>query len=216
MATEFIYFDVGNVLLTFSHVQMCQQMATAAGVDVEIVERLLFEDREVARLLMAFETGHVGPDEFYEQFCRGTGSRPDPNKLRLAAVDIFTPIESVWEIVTHLHEAGHRLGLLSNSNAMHWEFITDGHFPLLAAPATERSPFETAVASHEAGAMKPDHQIYHVALDRAGVPAEAVLFFDDRPENVIAAHQLGIDAVQFTPATDLLAELAARDIVLPL
>ena len=39
----FFYFDLGNVLLSFSHDRMCQQMAEVAGVSADLVRHALFE-----------------------------------------------------------------------------------------------------------------------------------------------------------------------------
>jgi putative hydrolase of the HAD superfamily len=212
MAMEFIYFDVGNVLLAFSHERMCRQMADVAGVPPEVVWRALFDGELAAQLLCDFETGRVTPDEFFAEFCRTTGTTPDRDRLRLAATDIFAPIESVWHLARQLADDGHRLGLLSNSNVAHWQFITDGRFPLLTYAGGAGSLFSVVVASQQVGAMKPDRLIYDVAIERAGIAAGEICFIDDRPENVDAACQMGIDAVQFTGIEALLAELAKRDV----
>ena len=45
--------------------------------------------------------------------------------------------------------------------------------------------------------IKPDSGIYQCLLEKYGLRAEECLFFDDREENVAAARELGIQAVQF-------------------
>lgn len=47
------------------------------------------------------------------------------------------------------------------------------------------------------GARKPDPVAYTVAVERLGLPAEAVLFVDDLPENVEGAEAAGLPAVLF-------------------
>lgn len=56
--------------------------------------------------------------------------------------------------------------------------------------------FEVAISSHQVGLCKPDPRIYHAALDRLGVPPDAVMFFDDVQANVDAASRLGMRAWQ--------------------
>lgn len=67
--------------------------------------------------------------------------------------------------------------------------------------------FDVIVCSAEEGVMKPDPDIYWMALRRLGrQPAETV-FVDDNPDNVAAAQALGMAAVQFRPGLDVPAEL---------
>lgn len=47
------------------------------------------------------------------------------------------------------------------------------------------------------GARKPDPTAYAAAVDRLGLPAGAVLFVDDLPENVSGAETAGLPAVLF-------------------
>ena len=44
MPTKFLYFDLGKVILEFSHERMCAQMAEAAGTTVENVRSFVLGD----------------------------------------------------------------------------------------------------------------------------------------------------------------------------
>ena len=59
--------------------------------------------------------------------------------------------------------------------------------------------FDHIVDSCEVGVRKPDAGIYQIALEKAGVPAEQVLFLDDFEGNLVAAKALGIDGLLVTP-----------------
>ena len=125
----FLYFDLGNVLLYFSHERACRQMAQVASMpDLEItptdVRRVVFE----SGLEDLYETGEITTAEFYVQFCRLTGTRPDLDRLMHAASDIFWPNDSLLPLVADLRRAGHRLGMLSNTNEVHWEFVANGRY----------------------------------------------------------------------------------------
>jgi len=41
MTCSFLYFDLGNVLLSFCHDRMCLQLAEVAGLDVEVVRQAI-------------------------------------------------------------------------------------------------------------------------------------------------------------------------------
>ena len=62
------------------------------------------------------------------------------------------------------------------------------------------------VISYEVHSIKPDHAIYRHILDKYDLKPEESMFFDDRAENVEAARDLGIEAVQIT-SEDMLLEI---------
>lgn len=207
MATpKFLYFDLGNVLLTFCHERRRQQMGTVAGVSPEAIKQALFHAEAGQAALWRFERGDLDDAAIYEHFCRETGARPDPTALWEAGCDIFGVIAESVALVERLARAGNRLGLLSNTNPRDWEFMSRGQYPFLA------QHFQHAVLSFEVGAMKPEAAIYAAAVERAGMPAGEVFFVDDMPENVAGARAAGLDAVLFTSAEDLKQELRQRGV----
>lgn len=203
---EFLYFDLGKVLLSFDHPRMLRQMAEVAGVSFEAVRAALMPSGEptTGDPQWRLEAGTLSEDHYYEHLCESLGVRPPRDELWRAASDIFAPIEASMDLLERLHAAGHRLGLLSNTSPMHWEFFMDGRFPTLARV------FEVPIGSFQTGAMKPDPAIYRFAVERAGVAVERVFFTDDRAENVAGARACGLDAVLFTDAACLERDLRAR------
>jgi 2-haloacid dehalogenase len=71
---------------------------------------------------------------------------------------------------------------------------------------------DTIVSAHE-GCVKPDRHIYEITAARLPHDPEAVLFFDDREANVIAAREFGFDAEVFTGEAAMLAALQARGLL---
>lgn len=206
MPPRFIYFDLGNVLLSFSHERMCSQMAAVAGVDAATIRRVLFEETPQLRSLQwRFERGELDTDAIYEAFCDAIGSRPERPALYAAASDMFAELPDSVALVRRLHAAGNRLGILSNTNPVDFEFARE-RFAFL------RACFELAVVSYEAREMKPDRAIYEHAARVAGVATDEVFFTDDRQENVDGALAAGLDAVLFTSVTQLSDDLAKRGV----
>jgi putative hydrolase of the HAD superfamily len=204
MKPAFIYFDLGNVLLSFSHERMCRQMAVKAGVEPEVVRRALFEAESGPSVQWRFERGDLNALMVYEHFCEAVGARPDMEELFAAGCDMFAEIKDSVAIVERLAAAGVRLGIMSNTNPIDWTFVTSGPFPFL------NRCFEQTVLSFEARAMKPERAIYDAAIKRAGVPAGEIFFTDDREENVEGALAARLDAVLFTSSAQLAAELERR------
>lgn len=208
MPPEILVFDLGRVLLDFSHERMLQQMAAVAGVTESELRAALMPSGEPSRddPQWRLESGLVSENDYYANLCERLGVAPDREALNHAASDIFTPIDASMRLVERLKSAGYRLGLLSNTNAVHWRFFTDGRYPAL------NSAFDVALGSFHLRAMKPDAEIYHAAAERFGVAAEQIFFTDDKSENVAGARACGWDAVVFTDAAKLQHELAARGV----
>jgi putative hydrolase of the HAD superfamily len=203
---EFLYFDLGKVLLTFDHPRMLRQMAAVADVSVEAVRTAIMPCGEptVGDPQWRLEAGTLSIDGYYEHLCESLGVRPPREELWRAASDIFAPIEASMDLLERLHAAGHRLGLLSNTSPVHWDFFMDGRFPTLTRV------FEIPLGSFHAGTMKPDPAIYHYAAEKAGVSPQRVFFTDDRADNVEGARACGLDAVLFTDTAQLESDLRAR------
>jgi glucose-1-phosphatase len=212
MKPSVLYFDLGKVVLSFSHAQMCRQMGDVAGISPDVVRDVLFGDDETQAAQWQYEVGQLSTADYYEYFCVRTGTRPDRARLEHAACDIFRPLEETMALVRRLAAAGHRLAILSNINSLHWQFVSDGRFDVLGGVGQPGRPFGWAVLSYEAGSMKPDERIYRVAVERAGVPAERVFFVDDRIENVEGARALGLDAVLFLDVETLADDLRGREV----
>ena len=77
----------------------------------------------------------------------------------------------------------HRVGCLSNTNAVHWKRVTE-----------LRGLFDFSFASHITGFMKPDREAYELVLDTLNVHPTEIHFFDDLQANISAAREVGINA----------------------
>jgi putative hydrolase of the HAD superfamily len=196
---EFLYFDLGNVLVTFDMEVMCRQVAAVAGTTAQQVKEAVFE----GRLQHRYELGQITTRQFYEAFCRATGTAPDYEALLEAASDIFHLRPSLIPIVAHLHHAGYRLGILSNTCEAHWEHCRR-RFAILDGL------FEVHALSYRIAAAKPDAAMFRAAAQLAGVEPAAIFFTDDVPGHVAGARAAGLDAVQFTSVPQLVEELRKR------
>lgn len=206
MPTSFLYFDMGNVLLSFSDERMCRQMAVAAGVSPAAVHAAVLGGLRTETLQWRFERGDLNALAVYEHLCENFGVRPDMDRLLAAGAEIFDEIPGTVAIVRKLVAAGRRLGIMSNTNPIDWSFVT-ARFPFL------NDGFDEYVLSYQVRVMKPDRGIYDEAVRRAGVPAGDVFFADDRQDNVEGALAAGLDAVLFTTPGELEQQLKKRSVL---
>jgi HAD superfamily hydrolase (TIGR01509 family) len=202
----FIYFDMGNVLLTFSHQLAAKQTADLCGISEKLAWQILFDEG----LHWEYERGELAEEEFLGRFCQRARTEsgfaaPDPQKFDLAASAIFELNTRILPILYGLRRARYPLGVFSNTSSAHWRYCTS-RFPFLL------SVFDRHALSFQIGAMKPSPAICQKATEIAGVAPQDILFFDDRPDNVAAAKSAGWDAVLFTSPAAAAKELASRGI----
>ena len=198
---KFIYFDLGKVILDFSHRKACENVSELAKVDADEVWRILFE----SGLSLKTEDSQISDADLHAAFCRASDCEVRIEDFQNAFADIFTPIEGTMEIIQQLSDDGWTLGILSNTCAAHWDFVTDGRYAILSSGC-----FSVHALSFELRCMKPDPTIYAGAAKLAQVDPSDIFFTDDRPENIAGAKAAGFDAVQFSSPEQLKADLDQR------
>ena len=202
MKIKFFYFDMGNVLLTFSHRLAARQIADLCQISPQQAWDAVFD----GELQLRYEAGQISTDEFYQAFCQRTDTKPELAALLYAASAMFEVNATMLSVVAMLQAAGHRTGVLSNTCTAHWDYVRDGRYTMLPGQ------FEVFALSFEIGVNKPDEKIYHASADLANVSPSEILFVDDRLENVEAAQAAGFDAVLYTSTEQYVRDLVHRGV----
>lgn len=197
---RFFYFDMGNVLLDFDHDIACRRVAALTGLGADRVRQEIFR----SGLELRYERGELTTEEFHSEFCRRTGAEIAVDQLAEACSDIFSLKPEMPGLLRQLRAAGHRLGLLSNTCAAHWQFVYPRGFAELWPP------FEQFALSFELRSLKPEPEIYQQAAALAGCALAEIFFVDDRADNIAQARDLGMDAVQFESPERLIDDLRVR------
>lgn len=195
-------FDMGNVLVHFSHPLMCRQLADVCGCEAEEIRSLLFDNGWEGEL----ERGEITDAQLQRRLEGHFGRSLDLAALVQAGSDIFTLNAPMIPILDALRRRGNRLVLLSNTSTAHIEFVRR-NFDVL-------SYFDDFVLSCEVGAMKPDSAIFEAALNKILCPPEHCFYTDDIAKYVEVGRRHGLQAEVFTTAESLEEQLAARGIIL--
>ncbi|MEY4629899.1 MAG: hypothetical protein RIQ81_19 [Pseudomonadota bacterium] len=198
--TSTVIFDMGNVLINFSHEKACEQISAFCGKPASQIFDVLFS----SGLEMRYEAGQISRDDLIAGMEAGLGCKLDTSKVVDAACDIFWPKPDMVNLAAGIKSAGYRLVLLSNVNEDHFEYIRARYdFPQL---------FDELVLSYQVGACKPDDRIYQRAVKAAMCPAGKCLFIDDVKENIDAALRNGIPGIHYRNTAQLKEELTSRKI----
>jgi 2-haloacid dehalogenase len=169
-----VVFDLGKVLLDFDYGIAADKIARRSRFSPVQMRGLL----DHSPLLTRLETGLMSREEYCGEICAACGFSGNLDEFCAAFADIFSEIK----LMTALH-AALRAGrvptyIFSNTND-----IAAGHirerFPFF-------SRFDGYVLSYQHGAMKPAAKIYEVVEGRTGQKGKAIVYLDDRSENVEA------------------------------
>jgi len=193
-------FDLGNVLVYFSHDRMIDNVARLTAIPESGVQEILLDSGLQWRL----ERGELTENEFHSEFADRSGIDVDPDQLRHALADIFELNAPMIPLLEELRSLGIRLVLLSNTTVTHIEFIRS-RWPVLDL-------FDAVTTSWQVGILKPDPRIYESALAQANCAPADCFFTDDIEDYVNQAVLMGIQAHVYQNTTTTRATLRALGI----
>ncbi len=205
---RFVYFDLGNVLVSFDPALACANVAELFGVTPADADRAVYQ----SGLQNRYEHGE-GSGEQYATVVRealGDSAEPVATDDVLEAISaMFTPVEQMRAVIDSVRDRGLRLGVLSNTCQAHWDWILRQSYDVMGGR------FDVTILSCAVGSMKPDSVIYEAAEAAAGVPPEQILFLDDKAENVAAAVDRGWTSEQCLGGPQAQAALQKHGVIEP-
>jgi len=193
---DVILFDVGGVLLTNGwdhcersvvldrfHLDLAEFEARHAQPN-DAWERDAISAKQYLDATVFYKPRDFSREEFFEAICTQSQLLPD------GAMSILGELAASDQCM---------VGVLNNEarETNDYRFETFGI----------REHLKVAFSSCYVGLRKPGQAIYKRALDILGVPANRVLFIDDRAENVAGAESMGMKGIRFTGAAQLRTEL---------
>ena len=197
-----VIFDYGEVLCTPDPVAH-QRLLSLTGLDREPFDRLYWRDRH------DYDLGRFDGRAYWARFARDAGRTFTPAEIdALIATDVvmWTHVDEpmlAWALA--LQRASLLTAILSNMGPEVLRAMRRD-FPWLAG-------FNQLTWSCELGMAKPDPAIYTFTCDRLGVRPDETLFLDDKIQNIHAAEQLGMHAIQFTNVENLRRDLATHHLL---
>jgi putative hydrolase of the HAD superfamily len=182
MPVSFLWFDIGYTLLHMRREPAYQKALRELGYEIDLEElKLAFHlaDKYFMREFPGvFGNGRYSPSPWFLGVLNyRLGVKADLcalasrwHELQLEFQPYWVPYDCVVPALTELRRRGLRLGVISN-----WDASAR---ILLARHGLERF-FEHVVVSSEVGSEKPRMEIFHQALERAGVAAADCLYVGD-------------------------------------
>lgn len=194
--TKDLLFDLGGVIIDIRR-QDCVEAFQRLGFDN--IASFLGEYGQKG-VFFDLEAGKISPDQFRQAL------RPHmPDGVTDAQIDdafeaFITGIpRQRLEALRRLRAEGHRLYVISNTNKIMWDGIIADCFR--QEGLTVNDYFDGIVTSFEAGCCKPEPHIFQLVLDRFGLKADEVTFFDDSADNCRKAAEMGFITIHVPPAS---------------
>ena len=179
-----VIFDLGRVLVAIDNRRMVEKLfGHINSNDPELVEKTMKSPMMIDLCL-----GQIEMEEVHRRTCRDGHLDMSFDMFKNLWRSIFYTMDGAEELVMQLND-NVKLGLLSDTDAVHWEYIRK-HWPWLEV-------IERPTLSFELGLMKPDPAIYLKAAENVGAAPEQCLFIDDLAVNVDGACAVGMTAIQF-------------------
>ncbi|MFD1800594.1 glucose-1-phosphatase [Mixta tenebrionis] len=193
-------FDLGNVVVDIDFSRVLGVWSDLSRVPLALLKSRFQMGENFAR----HERGEISDEEFAANLCAELDIALSYEQFVSGWQAIFVGLRpEVIEIMQQLRRRGERVVILSNTNRLHCDYWPS-QYPQV------RQAADQLYLSQETGMRKPEARIYQYVLEQEGVSADRAIFFDDHPENIEAARQLGITAVHVTDARVIPAWFAAN------
>jgi putative hydrolase of the HAD superfamily len=192
-----IFFDVGDVLIADCIGLKFTALAKKYHISLDALLALRKAYRKEADL------GHISDPEFWQKVLQACGITAQPEDWDLEPY--YQEVPGTRDLVNKLLQLGYRLAIITD----------DSREMALARQHRYRyfGVFEKVIVSSHFGMVKPDEQIYRLALSAMGVAPEQSLFIDNLQVNLDGARQIGMQTVLFTDADALQRSLTALGVL---
>lgn len=194
MRVRAVFIDFGGVIMRTEDPGPRSSQAERLGMTTRDLEKIVFESESSLKA----STGEITEEAHWLAVSKILGVSHRLGKKIIS--EFFSGDRWDTALLEYLRSLRpeRKVGLISNAWSGLRAVISSQNFG---------DVFDEMIISAEVGMMKPDPQIYRLALGKMGVPPAESVFVDDVLINVEAARSVGMAAIQFTQREKTLDEL---------
>jgi putative hydrolase of the HAD superfamily len=178
MKIKAILFDLGKVLVHFEFAPAYRRFERATGIPADRIKNYFL----TSGIEVLYDGGKITSMEFYRQVKKELGHKLTFTQFKKLWNEIFTPNRPVVNLLQRLKRR-YRLVLISNTNAMHYEYIRKKYSFMKC--------FNAVILSYKEKIRKPDERIYRKAAKACRARPQEILYIDDRSDLIEAAVRMG-------------------------
>jgi epoxide hydrolase-like predicted phosphatase len=190
-----VIFDWGGVLMRTVDPSPRLNWDRRLGLTPGSVERVVHGIQAWQQV----QRGELSLDAYWQQVGQALGLEPDD--LAQLRQDFYRGDHldsALTGLIERLREGGILVGLLSNNGPDLTRLLDEMGISQL---------FDEIVVSADIGIMKPDERAYRAILAKLAISPSLAIFVDDFEQNVQGAQRIGMNAILFTPDSDVDVQL---------
>lgn len=194
MTIKAVFFDLGGVIVRTEFYTPRQQLADRLGLDFDDLNKLVFDSETGIQATMGTITSLQHWEAVMKRLKR-------PYEEMTAIRDEFFAGDIVDRTLLDYIRSlrgKYKTGLISNAWGDLRDYIVREKFA---------DAFDKLIISAEVGVMKPDAQIFQIALEQFGVSPKEAVFVDDFPVNIAGCEKVGIKGIHFKDPETALQQL---------
>ncbi|HSF89783.1 MAG TPA: HAD family phosphatase [Saprospiraceae bacterium] len=190
-----LLFDLGNVIVDID--------IDGAYARLRSLFRADAKEELIEKALLDYECGRISTDIFINSILR-------QSERRYQAIDVIEAWNSMLvgippyrlEMLEKLR-SNYSVYLLSNTNALHLEWIHRYVRKVHHVESFEKQFFDQAFYSHLVGDRKPNPSIFKFITEDAFLTPALTLYMDDVQENLDVAGKLGFETYLVKPGEEI-------------
>lgn len=188
-----ILLDIGNVIVSVDFEPFFRAISRNGAGDYEELRRRYCDGPFKERL----DRGMVAPAEFLRKLADDpmTADMP-PGFFRSAWQNIFTPVPGSIEGIMCLRER-HDIWIMSDTDPLHFAWLLD-RYPVMHG-------HDRYFLSYEHGLLKREPEAFRHVLESSGFGPQRFTLVDDRPANIEACRQVGMQGILFSSWPEVLS-----------
>jgi len=206
MGIRTILFDFGGVILKMPDLKWIRRWQKLFGLqDHPEIAGMLANPNE-SQLVKDICLGKIPEDEVWKAVSQRWPIKPSTfQRLRKRIFAKRKLNKNVINFMSEMH-GDYQTAILSNAG--------DRTRQIIEEDLNLGRHLDEIIISAEEGLIKPDPRLFQITMERLNALPEMTLFLDDSLENVLAARDFGIHAVQFIQthqALETMREILAKE-----
>ncbi len=161
----------------------CVRLSDFSGLNEIEIYKFIF----TLRTEHGYDKGDITSRQFYSEVKRGIKANKDLTYKKFSEIwgDIFFNNPGMEQFLERIKQ-GRRFLLLSNTNYLHWRYIS--RMPIIKKHFSDPKRLILSFREHT---RKPDQKIFLKAMKKSGFKPHETVFIDDIEDNVNAFRSLG-------------------------
>jgi epoxide hydrolase-like predicted phosphatase len=194
MTIRAVFFDFGGVLMRTEYQAPRQHLAERFRLDYDDIDKIVFGSESARRA----SVGEISEEIHWGEVLKRL-KRPS-SEVKSFSDEFFGGDILDRNLIKYIRSLRGKVhtGLISNAWSGMREFLTKEKIIDI---------FDSLTISAEVGVVKPEAQIYNIALEQARVSAKEAVFVDDMKVNIDACEEIGMKGIWFKDPQETMDQL---------